>query len=330
MKKVPILTILSHVLAAAALATFFLHVPYAPPILAFLSYFIIVPDMIKFSSNYQYLSMGLASGVGIFVAEAVRGGAFPWIAIGAGLGYVFAMLRLAFFSYFTHTRLLGMEAITLPLSIGPFLLGNILDPAGWWTYVAPAAPILHHAVFAVQYQMEGTKLLRNARKGYNVETGKEAPDFELLDHTNQPVRISSFRGERNVLLLFVRGDWCPHCHMMLRTYQKNVHRFVEKNILLIAVGPDPTGVNRDMVEKLGLDFRLLSDENMAIATVYGIRIADFDNKFATKYAQEGLPLPASFLIDKKGVVRYTSRPDRVGEFLDPNTIFPVLERLEAL
>ena len=49
-------------------------------------------------------------------------------------------------------------------------------------------------------------------------------------------------------------------------------------------------------------------------------------KESHKY-QEGIPLPASFLVDKNGIVRYTSRPDRVGEFLDPSKIFPVLEKL---
>ncbi len=38
---------------------------------------------------------------------------------------------------------------------------------------------------------------------------------------------------------------------------------------------------------------------------------------------EGIPLPASFLVDVDGIIRYVSRPDRVGEFLDPSLIFGV-------
>jgi hypothetical protein len=47
---------------------------------------------------------------------------------------------------------------------------------------------------------------------------------------------------------------------------------------------------------------------------------------AIDYAK-GIPLPASFLLDKDGVVRYVSRPDRIGEFLDPTLIFGVLDQL---
>ena len=98
----------------------------------------------------------------------------------------------------------------------------------------------------------------------------------------------------------------------------------------MAIGPDPVGVNRAMVEKLGLDFKVLSDEGQIIAQTYGCRLEDDENLHPVKESHKynaGIPLPASFLVDKNGIVRYTSRPDRVGEFLDPAKIFPVLEKL---
>jgi predicted small lipoprotein YifL len=49
-------------------------------------------------------------------------------------------------------------------------------------------------------------------------------------------------------------------------------------------------------------------------------------KMGVDYAA-GIPLPASFLVDKDGLVRYVSRPDRVGEFLDPELIFKVLNEI---
>ncbi|HSR26140.1 MAG TPA: redoxin domain-containing protein, partial [Candidatus Eisenbacteria bacterium] len=35
-----------------------------------------------------------------------------------------------------------------------------------------------------------------------IEVGQEAPDFELKDQHGQPVRLSSFRGDKNVVLVF--------------------------------------------------------------------------------------------------------------------------------
>ena len=43
--------------------------------------------------------------------------------------------------------------------------------------------------------------------------------------------------------------------------------------------------------------------------------------------RQGIPLPASFLLDIDGVVRYVSRPERVGEFLRPELVLDVLEQM---
>ena len=111
---------------------------------------------------------------------------------------------------------------------------------------------------------------------------------------------------------------------MLRTYQRNSERFKEKNVLLLAIGPDPVQVNKQMAMTLGLEFKVLSDEGQRTAMAYSVQLPT--EVVGEKYTP-GLPLPASFLVDKKGVIRYASRPGRIGEFLDPMTIFPILESL---
>ncbi|MCH8317463.1 MAG: redoxin domain-containing protein, partial [Bacteroidetes bacterium] len=104
-------------------------------------------------------------------------------------------------------------------------------------------------------------------------------------------------------------------------------KFMQKDIMVMAIGPDPVGVNRDMVHKLGLEYKILSDDGLKTAKAYGVWMSEYSNPLATKYEGKGMPLPASFLIDRKGIVRYAQRPDRAGEFLDPALIFPILESL---
>jgi peroxiredoxin Q/BCP len=181
-------------------------------------------------------------------------------------------------------------------------------------------------VFAWGTVKDKNQLLKASRGGYRIQIGKEANEFELPDQDGNLIRLSDFKGKRHLLLIFVRGDWCPGCHMMLRTYEKNNEKFKTKNILVMAIGPDPVGVNRGMVEKLGLDFKVLSDEGQKVAMTYGVQLSEYDNNFAEKY-EEGIPLPASFLIDKAGLVQYVSRPDKVGEFLNPALIFPIVDKL---
>jgi peroxiredoxin len=204
--------------------------------------------------------------------------------------------------------------------------GNVVSAPGLIAWILPIPVFVFQGILALGIWKDKIQLLNFTKGGYKIAIGTEAPDFSLPDQNGKFVELSSFRGHRHLLLIFVRGDWCPGCHMMLRTYQKEAEKFKTKNIYAIAIGPDPIGVNREMVLKLGLDFEVLSDEKQKTAMVYGVQLDKYDNDFAEKY-EEGIPLPASFLIDKRGIVQYVSRPDKVGEFLDPRTIFPIIDKL---
>ena len=88
---------------------------------------------------------------------------------------------------------------------------------------------------------------------------------------------------------------------MIREYERNRERFTEKNIIPIGISPDSSEVNRGMMERLGWKNMLLADIKQEVAFKYGILFND--NLPETKYEQ-GIILPASFLIDKNGVLRY--------------------------
>ena len=40
-----------------------------------------------------------------------------------------------------------------------------------------------------------------------IKVGDEAPDFSLEDVSNKTITLSSFRGKKNVVLVFYRGYW---------------------------------------------------------------------------------------------------------------------------
>ncbi len=39
-----------------------------------------------------------------------------------------------------------------------------------------------------------------------LEPGAQAPDFEVLDHTGRPVRLSDYRGKNVVLWFYPKAD----------------------------------------------------------------------------------------------------------------------------
>lgn len=326
MKKVHASTTVGLILLVAAAVCFGLSFYFISAILSLVAYFAALKDVSKYTSWYQF-AVVFASSLMLGLALDWPLSVLPFMSISVFLAALGSILRIVMFRVFSYTGHSWYEPLMFALSLAVYLAGIVSGHNDWKDALTASPVIIFQAILAWGILKDKKQLLAYTRGGYRVQVGKPASDFELPDQDNHPVRLSDFKGKRHLLLIFVRGDWCPGCHMMLRTYEKNREKFHQKNILVMAIGPDPVGVNRQMVEKLGLEFKVLSDEGQRTAMTYGVQLKEYSNDFAEKY-EEGIPLPASFLVDKNGIVRYVSRPDKVGEFLNPSLIFPIVEKLE--
>lgn len=283
------------------------------------AFLIVFMDLKKFTTEIQYILFAL---IAVILAYAFYSpGNFPFLSLSVGLSVLIPVIRLRLMSFFTHTRFLWAEPLLLTMAIVFYFLGNKGNHA-WYNWAFPAVTLLIGLGFTAANLLDGINLLKTGQKLEYVEVGKKAPVFRLPDQNGELTDLNDFIGKRDLLLVFVRGDWCPGCHMMLRVYDREKQKFQDKNVFVLAIGPDPVGVNKEMVQKLGLDFKVLSDENQEVCCRYGVQTDE-----SMQESKKAIPLPASFLIDKKGIIRYTSRPDRIGEFLNPATIFPILEQL---
>jgi peroxiredoxin len=325
MKKIHKATTLAVFIDLAAVICFFSGKHLAASFLALIAYFSAIKEIAKYTSWYQF-SMVYFSSFLLGLSIDLQSDSFPYFTISLLAAAFGSIGRITYFCKFSYTGKPWFEPLLFFSALFIYLLGNLMYPQHWQAWTLPAPVLVFAAILGWGIVNDKRQLLTKAMGGYKVQLGKPANDFELPDQDGNPVRLSDFKNQRHVLLVFVRGDWCLGCHMMLRTYEKNHTAFQKKNVYVMAIGPDPIGVNREMVEKLGLDFKVLSDENQRTAMDYGVQIKEYDNAFAEKY-EVGIPLPASFLVDKQGIVRYVSRPDKVGEFLNPSLIFPILDQL---
>lgn len=326
--KTPFFTYAGLVMQGGAFISQWVEVPYPAYWLwgAALGSALIGLDFQRFTGPLQYAAAFLGNAL---VALALP---YPWLAktllaLPALLFFATALtVRQRFMHLFTYTRYLWVEPLLL--ITGAVLLGLLGHVEGHWPWPAFLAAI-GPATVSAGYIQDAPFIARASAGGYAVKVGDPAPDFELSSTEGGTVRLSQFFPHNPVLLLFVRGDWCPGCPMMLRTYERYKHRFYENNVVLLGIGPDPLGVNQAMIERLGVSFHLLSDETFSVIRRYGNR---YENRLLQKTAAGydiGVPLPAAYLIDRYGIVRYISSAKYVGEFLDPYTIFPVLEQIEA-
>lgn len=327
MKNIHVSTTLGLLLNIASIVCLALDYNLATAILSLVAYFASIKEVSKYTSWYQFINTyGASVLLGFSINYPFTG--IPFLLIACFLAAAGSITRIVFFRIFSYTNHSWFEPTLFFLSVIAYVVGNVSGESNWMGWAFPPVIILFQSVLAWGIIKDKKQLLASTAGGYKVQIGKPADEFVLPDQNGELVKLSDFKNKRHLLLIFVRGDWCPGCHMMLRTYEKNNMKFAEKNIMVMAIGPDPVGVNRGMVEKLGLDFKVLADEGQKTAMVYGVQLKEYDNDFAEKY-EEGIPLPASFLIDKNGIVRYVSRPDKVGEFLNPSLIFPIIDGLDS-
>lgn len=92
-----------------------------------------------------------------------------------------------------------------------------------------------------------------------IEVGSQAPDFQLKDNHGRTVRLSEFRGEKNVVLVFYPFAFTGVCTGELCALRDELPRFENEGTQLLAVSNDSIHTLRVFAEQEGLEYPLLSD-----------------------------------------------------------------------
>ena len=127
-----------------------------------------------------------------------------------------------------------------------------------------------------------------------VGTGEQAPEFDLEEAWDKPrLRLTDFRGKRNVLLVFHPFAFTPVCREEALDLQANLESFDNAETDVIFVSCDSSAARQAWKHELGATYAFASDfwQHGATARAYGV----FDD-------ETGAPLRGTFLIDKDGTV----------------------------
>jgi peroxiredoxin (alkyl hydroperoxide reductase subunit C) len=152
-----------------------------------------------------------------------------------------------------------------------------------------------------------------------VGVGSPAPDFTLKDQNGQPVTLSSYRGVKNVLLVFFPLAFTGICQGELDYVRDHLPVFDNDAVatLAISVGPPPT--HKIWATQSGFLFPVLADfwPHGAVAQSYGVFNAD-----------AGIANRGTFVIDREGIVRFAECKEP-GEARDQAVWVQALAALDA-
>ena len=145
-------------------------------------------------------------------------------------------------------------------------------------------------------------------KAYSTEGGQAPEPMVLADLAGREVNLSSFKGE--VVLVNFWATWCEPCREEMPSLQRLQQKLGGKGfrVLAVNVGEGAPRI-RQFLERTPVSLSIVRDADSDVMKAWRVRM-----------------LPASFLVDRRGMLRYQI----VGEadYDDAAQQAPVLELLK--
>ncbi len=92
-----------------------------------------------------------------------------------------------------------------------------------------------------------------------LQVGDLAPDFELDSTDGTKVKLSDFRGKKNVLLSFYPLDFTPVCTAQNCSYSQDYARYEQLGVVVLPISADSKFAHQAFREKYNMQHHLLSD-----------------------------------------------------------------------
>ena len=133
-----------------------------------------------------------------------------------------------------------------------------------------------------------------------VSVGTAAPDIALKDQDQKEIKLSDFRGKKNVVLVFYPLDWSPTCTKEHACFVNDMKRFEQLDAQVLGISVDSVWSHKEYAEKMGIHYPLLADFQPRGAA---------SDKFGVYMSDKGITGRAIAIIDRAGKVAWFKQYD---------------------
>jgi peroxiredoxin len=125
--------------------------------------------------------------------------------------------------------------------------------------------------------------------------GQAAPNFTLTNQFGESVELASFKGKKNVLLVFYPFAFSGICTGELCTLRDDLGAYQNEGTELLAISCDPMYSLKAFADAEGYKFNLLADfwPHGEVTKAYGLFNED-----------RGFAIRGTFIVDKEGILRW--------------------------
>jgi peroxiredoxin len=143
------------------------------------------------------------------------------------------------------------------------------------------------------------------------------------------------------VLSFYRGVWCPFCSTELEALNEAEPRIREAGATLAAVSPEARGRPLEVKRERNFGFEILTDLDNGLALTFGL-VHPVTPEFVDIFSKAGtlfpliygnnswfLPIPATYIIGRDGIILHAYVNPEFRERLDPERIVTLLREANA-
>jgi peroxiredoxin len=173
-----------------------------------------------------------------------------------------------------------------------------------------------------------------------VRAGDSAPDVTLPDASGSPVRLADLWQRGPLVIVFYRGGWCTYCNLQLRAWQQQSAELDRLGATLVAISPQTPDNSMSTAEANALAFTVLSDSALDAANGFGLAytlhpdLVDYYGSVGTDIpvlngnGQWVLPVPATYVVDSAGRIRFALIEEDVRRRAEPRDVLAAIEALQ--
>lgn len=163
-----------------------------------------------------------------------------------------------------------------------------------------------------------------------------APNFSLPDQNGNVISSVELLSRGQLVLCFFRGRWDPFCCGQMEAMNRVLPEIQAAGASLVGISPQAVKQSFFMADQHKLRFPLLSDAGNAVARQFGLvyrvpeeqqaiyRRAFINLPFTNGDESWELPIPATYVVDRDGTVRFGYANEDYTERAEPGEIVDVL------
>jgi len=182
-------------------------------------------------------------------------------------------------------------------------------------------------------------LIKTGLADKTTNKGDNFPSFHLPNADSKPRALTDFLSNGPLVISFYRGAWCPYCNLEINALQKRLPDITAAGAQLVAISPQLPDMSIDQISNSHLGFEVLSDIGNKLAKQCGLVFTLPESLRPIYEAWQldiprhngddsfELPMPATYIIDTDGVIRYAFVDMDYTKRLEPDII---LEQLKLL